>query len=417
MVDAHADRTAADVDALSRVGNQLSSDALRMRLVCMFTGEGERPQASGESGGVPQATNGLILDALEAARSFWKARKNEIRSCCAPAKIDQEEIRGYLLADVLGQPVLTPKDARAVGKRAYTQATAATKRLEEQAKTAKEALRAAARAGREELDGARLAAAASAAQAEILAEAYDLKVPQQTVGAKRKAQPAQSVPAARVRRSECAAIRADGEVLRRRHEVEALGPRPELPDVDAPLHAWRRFDIKEATHSQAEAALDHASRMRSVKFTDALEKQLSQDDEEEYEREEREIHERREREREEDREFGSKWDIHCEFTAAYANTVRWRKDQDEAYQNGCLGEPGKDYSSRKWTDGTIGYYRNAGLVATWNGPAEDWVEGFNFGWQMVAGDGIGRLPRLRKPVPPVPPAFLGSLVRGLCAMG
>ena len=101
-VGAHADRTAADVDAPSGLGNQLSSDALRMRLVCMLTGEGERPQASGESGGVPQATNGLILDALEAARSFWKARKNEIRSCCAPAKIDQEEIRGYLLADVLG---------------------------------------------------------------------------------------------------------------------------------------------------------------------------------------------------------------------------------------------------------------------------------------------------------------------------
>ena len=111
------------------MGNQLSLDALQMRLVCMFTGEGERPQALGEPGGVPQATNGLILDALEAVRSFWGARKNEIRSCCAPAKIDQEEIRGYLLADVLDQPVLTPKDARAVGKRAYTQATAATKRL------------------------------------------------------------------------------------------------------------------------------------------------------------------------------------------------------------------------------------------------------------------------------------------------
>ena len=90
------------VQCPSGVDNLISSDALQMRLVSMFTGEDERPRASGEPRAISQATNGLILDANEAVKSFWKARKNEIRSCCAPARIDQEEIRGYLLADVLG---------------------------------------------------------------------------------------------------------------------------------------------------------------------------------------------------------------------------------------------------------------------------------------------------------------------------
>ena len=99
--------------------------ALLERAAAILIGDSERPTASGNAPAAAEATNELILAARAAISDLFAERRDDIRRSCAPALVDKEEALGYLLADALGRQLLTPEDARAVGKRAGRQAKAA----------------------------------------------------------------------------------------------------------------------------------------------------------------------------------------------------------------------------------------------------------------------------------------------------
>ena len=57
----------------------------------------------------------------EALAPWWKTNQAQVRSRCAPAKIDEQELNGYVLADCFGRPLLSNElgQPRLVGKYAY----------------------------------------------------------------------------------------------------------------------------------------------------------------------------------------------------------------------------------------------------------------------------------------------------------
>ena len=85
----------------------------------MFLGDGDCPRASPTKGVADAATPGLLIDAREAISELWRAREHDIKAACAPLQIDEMDCYGYLLADLLGKPLLHSDDAGDVGKRAH----------------------------------------------------------------------------------------------------------------------------------------------------------------------------------------------------------------------------------------------------------------------------------------------------------
>ena len=192
---AHTDQAPEQAGSSQLPVNLQSSAALQERAVKMLTGDGEHPRASGQAAAASEATNGLVLAAKAAVTGLWAAHAAEIRRCCAPVRIDKEEILGYLLADALGHPLLQPSCgkvpccgfcSRAVGKRAGAQSTLAERRLAEAKRNAAAAARQIARAT-EALDDAQHETMCNVACNAVVNQAYDLKLCGRTVGAKRKA--------------------------------------------------------------------------------------------------------------------------------------------------------------------------------------------------------------------------------------
>ena len=292
----HAEPAAEQVDGAAGPENQFSEAALRHRILKMLTGEGERPRASGEPSMVSEATNGLILAAVGAfgplergVWRWWEDNKAEIKRCCAPARIDKEESLGYLLADVLGRPLLLSEDARSVGKRATSQATAVEKRISEERRAAVAAARRAARGAGADIDGAQREAAAQAARARVLGDKYDLTLPARTVGAKRRVPPRPLTAKQReaaAQQAEAARVRAElmqdtqlAELTAAQHEARSVycevlcmcSKQPDsrwaetwrraLEKEQDTHHAWRRKlrewePQHEQLHSAADAAAD-----------------------------------------------------------------------------------------------------------------------------------------------------------------
>ena len=154
---------------------------------------------------------------------------------CAPALIDKEEILGYVLADALGRPLLTPEDARKIGKRAASQLTVIGKKLKAATKEAGEAARKAQDCA--EVDTAKLRTEyEKEAHDELLDMPYDLKIPARTVGAKRK------------RADSSAAGAAAGAAAAAEEEHAALPTRAEA----------------EAAERKAQAALDAAKAVEAA---------------------------------------------------------------------------------------------------------------------------------------------------------
>ena len=157
--------------------------ALYERGKTMLTGEGERPVASGDTRRAAAATLELILSVCVAAEQLWDDCEDDIRRCCAPwtptGLIDGREVFAYLLADVLGRPLLHPADTHGVAQRGANGVAKARKQTGGQ-KIAKASYNAAVRiAARAAADGAPPAAAVAYAK---LLETYDLKLPSRTVG-------------------------------------------------------------------------------------------------------------------------------------------------------------------------------------------------------------------------------------------
>jgi hypothetical protein len=94
-------------------------DALLQRAWLMFLDERESPKRSRIDRAAECQTIKVICLVDRACTLFWKDSEAAIRQCCQPrvpdGLIDQQQVFGYLLADVFGRPLLTHEDARPRG--------------------------------------------------------------------------------------------------------------------------------------------------------------------------------------------------------------------------------------------------------------------------------------------------------------
>jgi hypothetical protein len=101
----------------------------------MFTGSdaGSGPSRSGHQRASKEATDGLLVDAVEAIKAVMKPCTRKGRRQCGPecavhvrcAVLDKEEMLGYLIADILLGRLIPQRHARSVGEAARLRATKA----------------------------------------------------------------------------------------------------------------------------------------------------------------------------------------------------------------------------------------------------------------------------------------------------
>jgi hypothetical protein len=183
---------------------ELSAAALQERAAKVLIGDGERPAASGDSPVASTATVGFVLAAKQAIESVWAESAADIKRCCSPSMplglIDAQEAFGFLLNDALGRPLLPHDAARGVGQAGDNAVAAAMgsgkgpRRRKGKLEKARDAAREAVRKARHAVatDPALLPritaaeAAGKAAVAAVLSAPVDLKLPNATVGARKR---------------------------------------------------------------------------------------------------------------------------------------------------------------------------------------------------------------------------------------
>ena len=170
--DAESDTTAPGL--LDGAESGLTLEALLIRARRMFLDMSRSPVASGleePAAGWPEATLLLICLVDQARSQLWKDSEGAVRAACCPRLPEglfcKVELFGYLLADVLGRPLLPADEALLVGQRGDN-AVAKAKRILNVKKP--EAMW-------------RAAAGADSR----LGSTYDLKLPQAAAGKKRPA--------------------------------------------------------------------------------------------------------------------------------------------------------------------------------------------------------------------------------------
>ena len=252
-----------------------SVPALHQRAERMLLGAGDGPTASGDPPAASSATYGLVLAVKEVVDGLWEEHAAEIKRRCAPSMpkglIDRQEVFGFVLADALGRPLLPPEEAGKVGQAGDNAVAGALGsgrppnrrkgKLEKANDAAREALRKArAAAAKDAAQQPAVAAAEEALKAApeaVYAERVDLKLPDATVGAKRKrasgaaadtevaAEPPsllelEARKTAALGAFEAARIAAHAADARHREAERAqerLGPRPDYGAHLAALHA------------------------------------------------------------------------------------------------------------------------------------------------------------------------------------
>ena len=260
-----------------------AAEAEELTLRFLF-GDSAGPKATGPNGAASRSTLKLLVTGDEVCRSIWPSRRSEIKALLADeqGRFDKKELLAHIVNNLLGRPLLFRLDASAVGTAAEN-ALAKEKKETAQAKkmggAAVSSARAAASRDPSLLPRVAAAEAASkAAQEAVLRQTYDLKLPNSTVGAKRK-----QVPAAETLR--CVlhaqyAVQTSAEQLeRKQHELDSLGsppnspPKRQLPgDIDNTLgeaHASRRYDRQRTTYNQATADVRAAERALSERQQEA----------------------------------------------------------------------------------------------------------------------------------------------------
>ena len=96
--------------------------ALLLQAQMMFPEGHGRPRALPKDHPQAPLINALLVNVKEAIEELWKQRgyasmkKDEIKSRLG-YRLDREEATGYVLAAAIGKPMLSPKEARAIGKR------------------------------------------------------------------------------------------------------------------------------------------------------------------------------------------------------------------------------------------------------------------------------------------------------------
>ena len=164
--------------------------------------DGECPAETGDGPILRIMTIALILAVNDAVNELWKENADEIKKRCGPSMpkglIDRQELFAFVLNDVLGRPLLPHDAAREVGQTGDNAVAGAirTKPPERRGKllkaqdAAKEAVRSAKRAAAKDASllprVAAAEAAGEAAIATVLTATVELKLPNATVGAKRK---------------------------------------------------------------------------------------------------------------------------------------------------------------------------------------------------------------------------------------
>jgi len=235
----------------------------------MFLTADEGPVASGRGEAASQATLRYIQAVDVAVRGLWTAHADAIKRRCAAympkGLLDQQEVFGFALADGLNRPLIPGDRARDVGQAgddAMKGAKGTVKRpgpLVRAKEAAREAVRKATRAAEKdaELSGGIEDAGrnGAAAVALVLDKTYDLKLPNETVGAKRKLaaisaiaqvepvepepeQPSREELVSAVKKAQTALDRAkqvaradELRVERAQRRLDALGPYPDGKDV------------------------------------------------------------------------------------------------------------------------------------------------------------------------------------------
>ena len=208
------------------------AEILELTLRFLF-GDPSGVKATGPTGAARRATLELIVKCDAVKKSLWPSRRPEIKALMADeqGRFDMEELLAHIINNALGRPLLVRTDARGVG----TQANNALKKEKLETAAAKAQTggaisdaRAAARADPARLpEVAAAEAARKAALAAVLAQEYDLQLPNVTVGAKRKRE-AVPDPFVAVELAERALAQAEGVLKSAKHFYDGLGPQPPL---------------------------------------------------------------------------------------------------------------------------------------------------------------------------------------------
>ena len=248
----HADASSQPVVPVRQPAGMPSLLKLVERFKLVFLSGGDGPVATADGGVASEATFELVLAVRDAINALWEAHEQEIKRHCAPAMpkglIAKQEVFGFALADALGRPVLPGDRAMKVGQNGDNAVRAA-----EGSKDRKGKVTAAREAAREAVRKARRAAdkdptlEQGVAEAElngrkvveaVLRSRVDLKLPNETVGAKRKCM-VESVPTASPAWPPTAAERAAETLANRR-----LGVQTAMAALDAAEEA------RAANHAQ-----------------------------------------------------------------------------------------------------------------------------------------------------------------------
>ena len=267
-------------------------DVLKERFVRVFLRAEDGPVASGDDPVASEPALGYVLAADPVVRELWTNHAPEIKRLCAPSMpkrlIDQQEVLGFALADGLGRPLLPHGEARTVGQAAddamrNAKGTKAKPGPLTRAKeAAREAVRKATRAAEKDESLGRLVADAekegARAVAAVLAKPCNLKLPNATVGAKRKrvrfaADPAPAAEAAEplardaiaekraaLRAAEAAssAAVATADADARRHERARRGLQAAQADLDGVSYSSSRWEELSALRWLREEATGEA---------------------------------------------------------------------------------------------------------------------------------------------------------------
>ena len=177
-----------------------AADAWHRRLTAMFLVVEEGPVASGHDSAAATPSLTYVMGADESVRTFWEAHSSEVKRLCAPSMplglIDMKEVLGFALADGLNRPLIPHDRAGRVGQAGLDAIKVAkgTRKKPGVLTRAKEAAREAVRSAKAAaLKDATLESKIRAADSDgaakiaaVLDRSVDLKIPNETVGAKRK---------------------------------------------------------------------------------------------------------------------------------------------------------------------------------------------------------------------------------------
>ena len=252
----------------------IEADIMERTLRFLF-GDPAGVKATGPSGAATRATLGLIVNCFAVRNALWPSRRAEIKALLddEQGRFDKEELLTHIINDALGRPLLPPgKPTRDVGTAANNAVKKQKKETAEAKDRTRPAMSAARAAAREDASRLPEVAAAEAVQAAelaaVLAQEYDLKLPDWTPGAKRKREAPDLSEA--LRQAEAAHRAAKQELARTQHELDALGPQPtieypaDLDDKAGEAAAWRRWEREREIRDRATQAnlAAHTARCR-----------------------------------------------------------------------------------------------------------------------------------------------------------